>query len=79
MKIRELRVHAAGAPRIYRTHVAASGGSADGKVGSLCYMLEVAGAGGPGKISDMEHIWKRRCRSRVHPGVGLPAHYAAQT
>ena len=60
MRIEALRMHAVRMPRIYRTHVAAAGGSAEGKDGSLYYVLEVIGNDGCvglGEISDMEEMW----------------------
>ena len=60
MRIVQLRLHAVRIPRIYRTHVAASGGPTHGKEGSLYYVLEAVGTGGCvglGEISDMEDAW----------------------
>ena len=55
-----MRVHAVRIPRIYRTHVAAAGGPAEGKDGSLYYLLELIGDDGCvglSEISDMEEVW----------------------
>lgn len=61
MRIKELRLHAVRIPRIYRTHVAAAGGPAAGKDGSVYYVMELIGDNGItglGEISDMEDSWQ---------------------